>query len=515
VRWKLLVWPVAVVLAIAAAALARAWTGEAAQRQDRVVATILTTVLASAAVLLWTLLWVAALSRLRWRVRLGVFAVVAAAFALLRLSVELHGWTGDVVPVLRWRFARAAGELPAEPVGPSDVPQAAGAARPAGDWPQFQGPNRDGSLPGVQLARSWSPPPREVWRRPVGAGWSGFAVSGRFAVTQEQRGAEELVTCYDLETGQPRWTHAEPERFEDRIGGPGPRATPAIHEGRVYAIGATGILCALDLATGERIWSVNVVEDCGAPVPTYGVAASPLVVDGRVVVFAGGTDDCSLVAYDAAGGERVWSAGNGAAAYGSPVAAGIAGHEQILVLTDSKVVGHAREDGRVLWEHPWPADPEKTFQPLALPGDRVFVSQGYGVGGKLLRVDRREDGRLAAELVWESLALKAKFTNVVHHDGSLYGLDDGILVCLDPATGERRWKSGRYGHGQVILAGGLLLIGAENGDVALVEARPDGHVELGRFSAVRGKTWNHPALAGPYLLVRNDREAACFELPLG
>ena len=156
----------------------------------------------------------------------------------------------------------------------------------------------------------------------------------------------------------------------------------------------------------------------------------------------------------------------------------------------------------------------KVSQPVVLDGDRVFASSGYGVGGKLFRISEGPQGQLQPEELWASRALKAKFSNVVQRDGFLYGLDDGILVCVDLVDGSRRWKGGRYGHGQLILVDDLLLILTETGDIALVAAEPEAHRELGRLSVLEGKSWNHPALAGPYFLVRNDREAACVKLPI-
>ena len=167
----------------------------------------------------------------------------------------------------------------------------------------------------------------------------------------------------------------------------------------------------------------------------------------------------------------------------------------------------------MLWRFAWPSA-ESVAQPVPLPDDRLLVSSGYGIGSKLLHIQRDTDGKLGANLLWQSRGLKAKFTNVVYRDGYIYGLDDGILVCLDISDGKRTWKKGRYGHGQMILVEDLLLLQAESGDVVLVEANPTSHVELGRFSALVGRTWNNPTFAVPYLLVRNDREAACYELPL-
>jgi outer membrane protein assembly factor BamB len=255
------------------------------------------------------------------------------------------------------------------------------------------------------------------------------------------------------------------------------------------------------------------LEDSGARLPSYGVSASPLVLDGVVVVAAGGPDGGALVGYDAATGALRWSGGNGSPAYGSPRHAVLAGLPQILVMNGDAVAGHDPASGRVLWRQAWPPG-ENTAQPVILPGDRVFFSTGYGVGGKMFRVRWDGAGGAAADPLWESRGLKAKFTTVVHRDGFLYGLDDGILVCLDAETGERRWKRGRHGHGQILLVDDLLVVSGEDGSVALVEADPEAWRELGRFAAIEGKTWNHPALAGPLLLVRNAREAACYELPL-
>jgi outer membrane protein assembly factor BamB len=516
VRWRWLVVPAVAVLVLAAAGLAWAWLAPADQRQVHVVRTMGITALALPLLVTWVFVWLLFLSRLPWSRRLLAAAGLATALGLAAASVRIRGVSGDVVPLLTWRWTTAPGDLPREAAQPRSGPRSAREpAAGSADWPGFLGPARDGVVAGVRLARDWSAaPPRRLWSRSIGAGWSSFAVAGSHVVTHEQRGEDELVTSYDLLSGTPRWTHADPARFENAIAGSGPRATPAIANGRVYALGATGILNVLDLETGERLWSTNVVEDAAASIPTYGVSASPLVVDGWVVVAAGGPSGRSVVAYERETGARAWAGGSAAAAYSSPMLAELGGVRQILLLDAEGLAGHVVGSGEVLWSHPWPQGTERVSQPVLLSDDRVFVSTGYGVGGRLLHVGPGGDGRVTARVLWESLGLKAKLTNVVHHDGPLYGLDDGILACLDVATGERRWKGGRYGHGQLLRVDDLLLVLGEHGSVALVSATPDGFRELGSFAALEEKTWSHPALAGRYLLVRNDREAACFELPL-
>jgi outer membrane protein assembly factor BamB len=322
-----------------------------------------------------------------------------------------------------------------------------------------------------------------------------------------------MVVAYDLATGEILWTHSDPERYETTIAGIGPRATPTIDGDRVYTLGATGILNALDLATGERLWRRDIVEDNDTVNPEWGRSGSPLVLDDVVIVSAGGTGGRSLVAYDRETGEPVWSEGDDFCGYSSPYPTTLAGVAQILIFNRGSVVAHDPRSGEALWTFPWPPEQPNVAQPLPLPGDRLLVSSGYGIGSKLLRVVRRGEDGLGAELIWESPRLKAKFTNPVFHDGYVYSLDDGTMVCLDPETGERRRKRGRYGHGQVLLVDDLLIVTTEKGDVVLVEPDPGEHVELARITAVDGRLWNPPALAGRYLLVRNDREAVCYELP--
>jgi len=505
VRW----WPLAAIVVPASVGMIWIWTFFGEQRQSRVLATVILVILTC----FLSLVWATLLSRFTGKVRLSIVAGFVLLCAAGFFSLEQRGVTGDVLPLLQWKWAGSAvkGEVPVPAV--SDPTQARPETDPETDFPQFQGPRRNGILEQTVLVTDWQRrSPRELWRQPIGEGWSGFAVVGPHAVTQEQRGEHELVSCYERTTGKLIWVHSDTARHDDPLGGPGPRATPTIARGRVFSLGATGLLNALDLENGEVLWSVDIMADNAASPPPYGIAASPLVLGSLVIVPAGGPGGRSLVAYEFETGTRVWSGGSHRAAYSSPLFATLAGRDQVVLLNGSHLVGHAASDGSLLWQYAWPGGTENVSQPVILPGDRVFLSTGYGVGGKSLKVVET-DGSMEVDLDWESRALKAKFSNVVHRDGYLYGLDDGIMACVDAQTGERVWKGGRYGHGQVILVDDVLLIQAESGDVALVQATPDGHRELARLDALEGKTWNSPALAGHHLMVRNDREAACYELP--
>ncbi len=499
IRW----WPALVIVAVEIVALAFIWLREAAHTQDKVVNTYPVLFFGLLALFLWLVLF----SRLPGRVRLAIFVVVVALVAAGALSLEFKGVDGNIVPIVGFRWS---GERSFEDVARSH----AEVTRPGpDDYPQFYGPRRDATLPGPRLARDWrAQPPKELWRREVGEAWSSFAVVGDAAVTQEQRGDDEAVVRYALRTGEPVWVHADRTRFDTTIGGIGPRTTPTIADGRVYTLGATGILNCLELSDGRRVWSRNVLEDNDAQPSEWGMTSSPLVV-GEVVIVQLGLGGTSLAAYDRATGEVAWRAGVDPGSYSTPTLATVAGREQVLIVNGRSVAGHDPATGETLWREEWPLPGERISMPLVLGGDRVLVSAAYGVGSRLLELAPDGDGFRVEEL-WESRRLKSKFAPMVERDGTVYGLDDGVLVALDPETGERLWKRGRYGHGQLILVGDLLLITTEKGEVVLVEATPEEHRELASFRAFDGKTWNPPALSGNLLLVRNDREAACYELPL-
>ena len=497
VRWRLL----GAIFALYAAALLFIWFGPGDTRQYRVTNTMTATVVAGTAALVWLDFLSGLPARLRRRFTLSAFGLVLLGFALFRVD----GVTGDLRPILRARWV-ASGPAAVER---SDVGVALEIVTTPEDSPQFLGPNRDGTIAGPNLARDWDlAPPRQLWRRDVGSGWGSFAVVGQLAVTQEQRGDEEAIIAYHLRRGDVLWSYAYPARYESTIAGTGPRATPAISAGRVFATGATGTLVALDAASGRELWRHDLVTEHAAAVPQWGKSNSPLVIDDLVIVSAGGPG-ASLVAYDTVTGTLRWKAGDDASSYSSPTLATLAGRPQILILNNSSLASHDPATGELLWDVPWPGQAPSVAQPLLLPDGGVIVSAGYGVGAK--RYDVSASG---AELVWESIRLKAKFAHAVLHRETVYGLDDGVLTALDPSNGERLWKRGRYGHGQLLLVGDLLLIQAENGEVVLVQPDPNELRELSRFTALDGKTWNVPTLVGNVLLVRNDLEAAVFELPV-
>jgi outer membrane protein assembly factor BamB len=381
------------------------------------------------------------------------------------------------------------------------------------EWPGFRGPGRDGIIRGVRINTDWSAsPPVEMWRRPIGPGWSSFAVRGDLLYTQEQRGDDEIVACYKVSTGKPVWRHRDATRFWESNGGPGPRGTPTLSHGRVYAFGATGILNALDAATGSVVWSRNVAPDAGRKVPDWGFASSPLVVDDVVIVAAAGT----LVGYDLATGNRRWSGPHHGGSYSSPHRVTIDGVVQVVLLGGPGAISVAPANGSVLWEHAWA--PGAIVQPaLTADGDLLInaIAATGGMGTRRLAVTHGSRGWSVTER-WTSNGLKPYFNDFVVHNGHAFGFDGSILASIDLEDGTRKWKGGRYGNGQLVLLADqdLLLVVSEDGELALVSATPDKFTEIARFPVLNAKTWNHPVLVGEVLLVRNGEEMAAFRLPL-
>jgi outer membrane protein assembly factor BamB len=456
------------------------------------------------------------------------------------LFVRQNGINGDHQAEFGWRWSNSPEERllaettnePAHPAAstaaapvtttatptasPSPSPEAskspaapAPVAESRAEWPGFRGPQRDGIVRGVRIDPDWSAkPPVQMWRRPIGPGWSSFAVLGYRFYTQEQRGDNEVVACYKATTGEPVWTHRDAARFFESNAGAGPRATPTLSNNRVYTFGATGILNALDASNGSVLWTRNVSAETNTKVPFWGFSSSPLVIGDLVIVAASG----QLVAYDAATGNRRWLGPNPGGSYSSPQLATIDGVQQVLLVTGAGTTSVAPADGKQLWSDAWASN--SIVQPaVTADGDVLITSQENGT--RRIAVAHNGDGWSVRER-WTSNGLKPYFNDFVVHKGYAYGFDGRILACIDLKDGERKWKGGRYGNGQLVLLPDqdLLLVLSEEGELALVGATPDQFNERAKVEAIQGKTWNHPVLVGDILLVRNAEEMAAYRLPL-
>lgn len=469
--------------------------------------------------------WLVVFSHYRFFVRaLAVVltgALVIAAFSVVR---EVR-FDGEMIPTIYWRWQPVADRMLSAPPAQPAPETATWQLTEETGFPQFLGPDRNAYLPGPHLVRDWKAhPPREKWRVKIGAGWSGFAAHSGLAITLEQRGESELTTAYDVNSGEIVWSHAVDQRHDEVMGGVGPRSTPTIDGQRVYSLGATGVLNCLDFQTGKLLWSDDLRQRSGAgsddaKLVQWGRSNSPLVVGDKLIVPLGGAKGktSSLIAFQKETGDVLWSGGEQQISYSSPMAGTLAAREQVVIVNESTVAGHDPATGAELWRFQWTGHSNadaSVSQPHLLPDDQILISKGYQAGAKLLQLTER-NGALATEVVWENpRVLKTKFTNCAVIGDYAYGLSDSTLECVDWKTGVSQWKKGRYGQGQLLGVGDALLVQAEPGYVALVDASPDKFTELGRIEALSDKTWNNPCVYGSLLLVRNSIEAVCFELAM-
>jgi outer membrane protein assembly factor BamB len=441
-----------------------------------------------------------------WRWRASSEERLLAQTGEEQTSTPASSTATTAVPVAPTSAASPAPSATAEPAKQPAIPAAAANEKRA-EWPGFRGPKRDGVARGVKIKTDWTAsPPVQIWKRPVGPGWSSFAVSGDVFYTQEQRGDNEEVVCYKLSTGQQVWSHRDNARFFESNAGAGPRATPTLSNGRVYTFGATGILNALEAGTGAVVWSRNVSSDTGTQVPFWGFSSSPLVLGDEVIIAAAG----QLVAYEAATGNKRWVGPAGGGSYSSPQLVTIDGVAQILMMSSNAATSVAPADGKQLWSHMWPVN--TIVQPaLTADGDVLITSQENGA--RRLAVAHNGASWSVTER-WTSNGLKPYFNDFVIHKGYAFGFDGRILSCIDLKDGQRKWKGGRYGNGQLVLLPDqdLLLVLSEEGELALVQATPDQFTEIAKLPAIEGKTWNHPVLVGDTLLVRNSEQMAAFRV---
>jgi len=437
------------------------------------------------------------------------------------LLLQSTGISGDYTFDLQSRWAPTPGGESwwSEKPSPSAEPSAGAAidaAIVAAEWPGFRGADRMGHTTGPKLATDWeSKPPTLLWKKHIGAGWSSFAVAGSFAFTQEQRAANEVVACYDLSTGEEVWTQRRDARFDESMGGPGPRATPTLAAGAVFTVSATGLLQRLKASTGEVVWQQDFRNLSGRKLPMWGYAGSPLVTNSLVVIFAGGTGDNGVMAFDAATGKLRWSVACGPESYSSPQLSKVLGEDTILMLTNEGVLLLDPATGKVRLNYEWKFQGYRALQPTVIGEDVILLPTPMSEGTRAIQVSKQGD-QLASKELWTTKQLKPDFTELIAHQGYLYGIDGSMFSCVDLKTGERMWKDGRYGKGQALLLASTdqILIAAENGRVVLLAANAKTHQEITSFTALKGKTWNHPVVVGDKLLVRNGSEAACYALPL-
>ncbi len=497
-----------------------------------------------------------------------VCSVIAMSITLL---LRAHGIKGDFTFELVSRWSSDAGldsdnASVAAPTKAQTVGASIDSAVANAEWPSFRGADRMGHTKAPKLATDWNTnPPKLLWKKPIGAGWSSFVVAGPYAFTQEQRGPNEVVVCYEVATGNEVWIQQRAARFEEEMGGPGPRATPTLADGAVFTVSASGVLQRLKASTGEVVWQQDFKKLADREPPMWGYASSPLVThslknliiatspetvvtlkasgelkvqgpnkvdiiqeeakapapaggvasQANVIIFAGGAGDKGVMAFDAATGKPRWSVACGPESYSSPQLSKVLGEEMVLMLTNDGLLLIDPASGKVRLNYEWKFQGYRALQPTFIGDDVVLLPTPMSEGTRAIRLTKKGE-QLAAEELWTSKNMKTDFTELLTHKGYLYGIDGSMFSCVDLKTGNRVWKDGRYGKGEAVLleSSDQILITAEDGRVVLLQADPTGHKELAFIKALSGKTWNHPVVVGNKLLVRNGSEAACYALPV-
>ena len=388
---------------------------------------------------------------------------------------------------------------------------AAGLQAAPGDWPQWRGPAQDGVSRETGLAAKWPEKgPPELWRVPLGAGYSSVAVVAGRAYTMFADKEGEFAVVLDVVDGKSvRKTRLGPMYHNSY--GDGPRATPTLDEGRVYWLGASGELLCQDAVSGRPIWRFNVLEKFAAENADYGLAASPVVMGNMLLVVVGGKNGHSLAALDKATGDVHWTSLSDKAGYATPLHVDVDGSPQIVVLTGVAVVGLAPKDGRELWRVPWKTTLDANVATPIFADNRLFVSSGYGTGCALFSL-AVTGPQAAIEQLWANKRMMNYFSSSVRLGRHLYGFDNTTLVCMDFQTGAVKWRQKGFNRGSLLAADGKLVIYGERATLALADASPEKYRELAKADVLDGQTWTVPTLSGGKLFVRNTKELVCLDL---
>jgi outer membrane protein assembly factor BamB len=453
-------------------------------------------------------------------IRSGIAVLLAFAGFSTSMLLRADGMTGDYKFAFHPRWTRTPEETLLAEQKPSATKPSAQIDRSSltnalahPEWPEFRGADRSGRSLAPKISTNWTArPPQQLWKIQVGPAWSSFAVAGRMLFTQEQLGPKEAVVCYDADSGKEIWKTEIDARLEDPMGGPGPRATPTLSNGSLYVQGSAGAFMRINPVTGEIIWKKDLTQIAGSKVPMWGFAASPLVVGQNVIVYGGGGDK-GLLALDKTSGDVRWAAACPTDSYSSPQLNTILGEDTLLMVTKSGLLLLDPASGKTRFTYDWPIPQYRALQAAVVGDDTVLLPTGMNMGTRALRL-KKNNSQYSVEELWTSRQLKPDFVDLVTYKGYAYGNDGGLLACIDLKTGERKWKGGHYGKGQILLLenSAALLILSEQGQVVLVAADPSDHHELASFPALEGKTWNHPVLVGDRLYVRNSQEAAAYKI---
>lgn len=489
--------------------------------------------------------------------RIGVTTTLTLLAWAVFPFLKINGFEGSYYPEFAYRWTEVKMDLATEGLVREKVTkQPAELITSSTDWPAFRGPKRNSRALSPEISLDWeTKPPKELWNVEIGPGWSSCTIVGDLLYTQQQRGELEGVVAYQVSDGQEYWRHFDASRFKEIVSGPGPRATPTYavinNEPVLFVTGANGLLTCLHALTGEKVWQRDLMADYDARLPIWGFSGSPLVVNNLVIVYVDGEDPqvvaaaeakqkqadeqtedeeqkktteeepeiprIGWAAFSATDGKLAWSLDTTGMNYTSAQLEQIDGVPQLLLLSNKGLMGVDPAQGETLWTYAPENWPEVAYvQPQVISGNQIIVPMGDGLESASIEVKGSKSENWTTKELWRRNTLKPSFNDFVYFDGHLYGFDQNIFACVDVKTGDRIWKKGRYGFGQVMLLEpqGVLLITSEKGELVALKANPTAHEELARLKVVDGKTWNHPAISGSRLFIRNGASLVCLKLPV-
>lgn len=395
-------------------------------------------------------------------------------------------------------------------------------ATPGEDWPQWRGPNRDGISLETGLRQSWPDGgPALIFRADsLGAGYSTVAVADGRIHTQGMASGREWVITLNAETGAQLWSTPHAEAYRDGRGD-GPRGVPTVVDGKVYALGARGQLTALDAASGQVLWTVNLLEQLGGRNISWGISESPLVLGDRVLVSPG-SRRAGFAALDRESGDLLWTTEGDEAGYASPLPVDLAGAPHIVYFSGERAAGIRAADGALLWSYRRASNRTANIATPVLVSNRggaaeIFLSSDYGTGGALLELRADGAGGVTAEEKYFTRNMRAHHATPVLHQGVLYGFSGSVFSALDIETGALFWRDRSIRKGSLTFADNRLYVFSERGDVALVEPSRAGYEQRGRFELRQRdrsgeNTWSHPVVANGLLYLRDQDVLVAYDV---
>lgn len=386
---------------------------------------------------------------------------------------------------------------------------------PEPDWPQWQGPDRNGISKETGLAQSWPPSgPPLIWSiKTLGEGYGSLAIQGDRIYVQGVESGQSVVFALDRRDGKTAWTTALAARLEqDR--GAGPRGTPTLDGDRLYALAENGDLACLRAHDGAKVWRRNILQDFRGRNPHWLLSESPLIEGDRIIVTPGGPNAC-IVALDKASGKTVWTSNelSDGAGYSSCVATDVGNVRVIANLTDRAGVGVRATDGKLMWRYERTANRTANIATPVFHDNKVFYTSDYGTGCALLGLTA-QDGAVKADEIYFNRDMQNHHGGVILHNGYLYGYSGSILTCMEFTTGRVSWKDRSVGKGTLTYADGHLYLLSENNVVGLAQATPEVYREQGRFPIPdQGwPSWAHPVVCGAKLYIRNQAMLSCYDV---